>query len=239
MSQLRNSIPIKGFLESSFLDWPGKIVSVVFLPSCNFRCPYCQNSDLVLKSHLLNTLPFPYVLQRLQKLRDWIDGVCITGGEPTIHETLADFISVFKNNNFLVKLDTNGSNPRMLEALLNKRLVDCIAMDVKAPLDKDFYSRLIGVSADLKKIRESIDLIRNSSVENIFRTTVVPGMLSEEDIYQVAKGLSPVKKFILQQFSPENPLDPKLRKVSPWPQKKLERTQRMVNQIIKGYKENP
>jgi len=126
----------------------------------------------------------------------------------------------------------------MLEALLNQKLVDRVAMDVKAPLDKDFYSRLIGVPADLKKIRESIDLMRNSSIETIFRVTVVPGMLTEEDIYRVAKELYPAKKFILQQFSPENPLDPRMREVSPWSQGKLDRAQGRVDQIIKGDKEN-
>ena len=232
MNQLTEDIPIKGFLETSFLDWPGRIASVIFLPFCNFRCPYCQNTSLVLNPHLLKDIPLNQVLKRLKELKEWIDGVCITGGEPTIHKSLIEFIREFKNRNIPVKLDTNGSNPQMIATLLAERLVDCIAMDVKAPLNNDSYARLTGVTANLKNIKKSIELIRNSTIETIFRITIVPGMLTEEDIYQVAKELYPVKKFILQQFSPENPLNPELKKVVPWPQEKIERVQKKVNQII-------
>ena len=232
MNQLTEDIPIKGFLETSFLDWPGRIASVIFLPFCNFRCPYCQNTSLVLNPQLLKDIPLNQVLKRLKELKEWIDGVCITGGEPTIHKSLIEFIREFKNRNIPVKLDTNGSNPQMIATLLAERLVDCIAMDVKAPLNNDSYARLTGVTANLKNIKKSIELIRNSTIETIFRITIVPGMLTEEDIYQVAKELYPVKKFILQQFSPENPLNPELKKVVPWPQEKIERVQKKVNQII-------
>ena len=238
MNQLTEDIPIKGFLETSFLDWPGRIASVIFLPFCNFRCPYCQNTSLVLNPQLLKDIPLNQVLKRLKELKEWIDGVCITGGEPTIHKSLIEFIREFKNRNISIKLDTNGSNPQMIATLLAERLVDCIAMDVKAPLNNDSYARLTGVAADLKNIKKSIELIRNSTIETIFRITVVPGMLTEEDIYQVAKELYPVKKFILQQFSPENPLNPELKKVVPWPQEKIERVQKKVNQIIGGNQEN-
>ena len=238
MNQLTEDIPIKGFLETSFLDWPGRIASVIFLPFCNFRCPYCQNTSLVLNPQFLKDIPLNQVLKRLKELKEWIDGVCITGGEPTIHKSLIEFIREFKNRNIPVKLDTNGSNPQMIATLLAERLVDCIAMDVKAPLNNDSYARLTGVAANLKNIKKSIELIRNSTIETIFRITVVPGMLTEEDIYQVAKELYPVKKFILQQFSPENPLNPELKKVVPWPQEKIERVQKKVNQIIGGNQEN-
>ncbi|RLA95406.1 MAG: anaerobic ribonucleoside-triphosphate reductase activating protein [Deltaproteobacteria bacterium] len=238
MNQLTEAIPIKGFLETSFLDWPGRIASVIFLPFCNFRCPYCQNTSLVLNPQLLKDIPLNQVLKRLKELKEWIDGVCITGGEPTIHKSLIEFIREFKNRNIPVKLDTNGSNPQMIATLLAERLVDCIAMDVKAPLNNDSYARLTGVTANLKNIKKSIELIRNSTIETIFRITVVPGMLTEEDIYQVAKELYPVKKFILQQFSPENPLNPELKKVVPWPQEKIERVQKKVNQIVGGNQES-
>ncbi|MBN2467730.1 MAG: anaerobic ribonucleoside-triphosphate reductase activating protein [Deltaproteobacteria bacterium] len=229
---IAETVPIKGVTETSFVDWPGKIVSVIFSPGCNFRCPFCQNVDLLVNSNLLPTIPVAHVLQRLAEFKGWIDGVCITGGEPTIHESLPEFITLLRKKNWLVKLDTNGSNPQMLEMLLKDTMIDCIAMDVKAPLDPLPYSRAIGVSADLEKIRKSIELIQSSSIEVIFRMTVVPGMISEEDIYRVAKDLYPAKKFVLQQFSPENPLDHRLKKVSPWPQEQLERVQHAVNQIL-------
>jgi len=283
MARYENSIPIpiKGFLETSFLDWPGKIASVLFLPSCNFRCPFCQNADLVLKPRRLKTWPLPKVLQRIKELKDWIDGVCITGGEPTLQATLPDFIRIFKKRNLLVKLDTNGSNPQIIEILLQERLIDAIAMDVKAPLEEMSYARLTGVPVDLKAIKKSIDLIRKSSIEKIFRITVVPKMLTEEDIYRVAEDLYPVttschvafksrsrrrrgidagvrfstsrsmtrrqQRFanegdvvlVLQQFSPQNTLDSKLKQERPWPQEKLEQVQRRVDQLLTNRKPKP
>ena len=239
MARLENSIPIKGFLETSFLDWPGKIASVLFLPSCNFRCPFCQNAPLVLKPQHLKTWPLPEVLQRIKELKDWIDGVCITGGEPTLQETLPDFIRIFKKRNLLVKLDTNGSYPHMIENLLKENLVDAIAMDVKAPLEEISYARLTGVPVDLKAIKKSIDVIRKSSIEKIFRITVVPKMLTEEDIYRVAEDLYPLNRLVLQQFSPEKTLDSKLKHERPWPQEKLEHVQRQVDQLLTVRKVKP
>ena len=232
MHSFKENISIKGFLETSFLDWPGKIASVIFLPFCNFRCPYCQNSALVLQPETITTIPLDNVLAKLAELKGWIDGICITGGEPTLHNTLPDFIREFKKRNLLVKLDTNGSNPGMITTLLNENLIDAVAMDVKAPLDEISYSRLIGVSVDLKKIKESIKLIQEGSIETIFRVTVVPGLLSEEDIYRLAKNLSPAKNLILQQFQPESTLDPNLKEVRPWTQEKFEQMQQEVDKII-------
>ncbi len=117
MARLENSIPIKGFLETSFLDWPGKIASVIFLPSCNFRCPFCQNATLVLKPQHLKTWPLPEVLQRIKELKGWIDGICITGGEPTLQETLPDFIRTiqkeksFGETRYQWKLSPHDRNP--------------------------------------------------------------------------------------------------------------------------------
>ena len=232
MAPRENSIPIKGFLETSFLDWPGKIASVIFLPSCNFRCPFCQNAALVLTPRRLKTWPLPDVLQRIQELEDWIDGVCITGGEPTVQKNLPDLIRTFKQRNLLVKLDTNGSYPQVIETLMKENLIDAIAMDVKAPLEEISYARLTGVPVDLQAIKKSIDIIRKSSIERIFRMTVVPNMLTEEDIYRVAEELYPADTLALQQFSPKNVLDPNLKNIKPWNSEKLEQVQRQVNQIV-------
>jgi pyruvate formate lyase activating enzyme len=227
-----NSIAIKGFLETSFLDWPGKIASVIFLPACNFRCPFCHNAPLVLNPEHLKTWPLPAVLQRIQELTYWIDGVCITGGEPTIQNDLPDFIRIFKKRNLLVKLDTNGSSPHMIERLLKEKLIDAIAMDVKAPIEETAYARLTGVTADLRAIRKSIDLIKRSSIETIFRVTVVPNQVTEQDIYCIAKELYPTSAFLLQQFSPEQTLSPQLKQGTPWAQEKLGEVQMKVDKIL-------
>lgn len=228
------SIAIKGFIETSFLDWPGKITAVVFLPSCNLRCPFCQNRDLVLEPQKLAAIPLSHILERIQEFKGWIDGVCITGGEPTIHSTLPTLIRAFKDLILRVKLDTNGTNPAALESLLRDGLVDCIAMDVKAPLAESAYARLTGCTVDLAAIKKSIDLIRSSPIEAIFRMTVVPSLLTEEDVYHVARAIAPAPKMVLQQFRANQTLDPSLMGVSPWPQEKLDEVQRRVNRILQG-----
>ena len=225
-------IPIKGFLETSFLDWPGKLAAVIFLPGCNFRCPFCQNFDLVLRPQSLSDIPIKEIIHRLKELKGWIDGVCLTGGEPTIHSALPDFIRKFKENSFLIKLDTNGSNPEMIGRLLKERLIDAVAMDVKAPLEEVFYSRLAGVAINLDAIKKSIALLRKSPIEAIFRVTVVPEFLTENDIYRLAQELAPVRKLVLQQFRPEKVLDPSLKNIKPWTPEKLKEVQNQIDQIL-------
>ena len=136
---------IKGFLETSFVDWTGKICSVVFAPGCNFRCPFCHNHELVLQPHRFETVPEEYVLDRLSTFRGWIDGVCITGGEPTLQPDLKDFIRRLKKTGFEVKLDSNGTRPEVLTELAEEGLLDYVAMDVKGPLNHIDYSRASGV----------------------------------------------------------------------------------------------
>lgn len=221
--------PIKGFVETSFLDWPGKVVSVVFVGSCNFRCPYCQNASLVLHPEQVHTIPLNAVLTRIQEFEGWIDGVCITGGEPTLHKGLPDLSRAFRARNLLVKVDTNGSNPGVVKDLLAARLIDCIALDVKAPLEELAYSRLIGVPAKLDAIRETIAVMQGSGVETVFRTTVVPGLLNEEDITRIATEIAP-HRVVLQQFQPEQALDPALRQTEPWPQERIDHLQAALDE---------
>ncbi|MCX8012003.1 MAG: anaerobic ribonucleoside-triphosphate reductase activating protein [Desulfobacterota bacterium] len=227
-------IPIKGFLETSFLDWPGKLTAVIFLPGCNFRCPFCQNYDLVLNPQSLPSIPITEVVHRLNKLKGWVDGICLTGGEPTIHSNLPDFIRIFKDSSFLIKLDTNGSNPVLIEYLLKEGLIDAVAMDIKAPLEEIFYSRLSGVGINLARIKKSIILLQEQerAIDVIFRITVVPELLTEKDIYRLAKELSPAKKLLLQQFNPEKVLNSELKKIKPWTQEKLDEVQKQVDQIL-------
>src|SRR5512135_851580 len=149
-------IEIKGFLETSFLDWPGKLCSVLFLPLCNFRCPYCHNHPLVFHPEQYADISLEVVLNRLRSLKNWIDGVCISGGEPTLHRGLPLLIQEIKRKKFLVKLDTNGSNPQMLRDLIENKSIDFVSMDVKAPLDPFHYSRSAGVPINMKPILESI-----------------------------------------------------------------------------------
>jgi len=225
-------IEIKGFLETSLLDWPGKLCSVFFLPTCNFRCPYCHNHPLVLHPEQYATVPLEDILARLHSLRNWIDGVCLTGGEPTLHTDLPHLVQEIKRRRFLIKLDTNGSNPRSLEHLVETGEVDFVSMDVKAPLDPFRYSRSTGLPVKLEPILESIEILKRGKVDYEFRMTVVPGLHKVEDIQTLGDQLRVGPRLILQNFNPENPLDPSLKNIAPYDPKELKKIEREVQAMI-------
>jgi len=184
------------------VDWDGKISSVFFLPSCNFHCPFCHNVNLVLNPEKLETIPFEYIEEQLKKQKGWIDGVCITGGEPTIHGSLPELCSRIKKMGFLVKLDTNGTNPTILKELMDRKLVDYVAIDIKAPLTVEKYSRATDVNAEslLENVKESVRLLLESSMDYEFRTTIVPTIHDVEDIKHICRSLKGCRKYVLQKF---------------------------------------
>lgn len=224
-------IEIKGFLETSFIDWPGKICSVFFLPHCNFRCPYCHNHPLVLHPEQYRSIRLEDALERLGSLEGWVDGICVTGGEPTLHQDLPALIRNLRTHGFLVKLDTNGSNPAMLEALVEMKEVDFVSMDVKAPLDALSYRRSVGLPVDLAPLLRAIDVLKMGKVEYEFRMTVVPGLHREEDIIQLASQLRAGRRFVLQNFNPENPLDPQLKRTPPYDPEVLKRLEKNAQAV--------
>jgi pyruvate formate lyase activating enzyme len=226
--------PIKGFLETSFVDWPGKIASVVFLPRCNFRCPYCHNYELVIDHDQFPTVPFDHIIEKLRYYRGWIDGVCITGGEPTLLPALPELITRIKQEQMLIKLDTNGSHPHVLKSLINAHLVDYIAMDVKAPLDRKSYARCCGVAVDLAQILESVNLLRENLIPYEFRVTVAPTFLDGDDLMRLAHQIKGARRLILQQFSPVHTLDPRCRQIAPYGESHLRMMQEEVSGIIRG-----
>ncbi|MFW6122374.1 MAG: anaerobic ribonucleoside-triphosphate reductase activating protein [Petrotogales bacterium] len=193
---------VKGFVDISFVDWDKKVSSVIFLSNCNFRCPFCHNVNLVLNPEKLETIPFEYIKDQLMRQKGWIDGVCITGGEPTLHHSLPDLCSTIKSIDYLVKLDTNGTNPSLLKELMNEDLLDYVAMDVKAPLTPKKYSMATGVSTEilLENVKESINLLMESNINYEFRTTVVPTIHEPDDIKQICHSLKGCKKYVLQKF---------------------------------------
>jgi len=225
-------IEIKGFLETSFLDWPGKLCSVLFLPTCNFRCPYCHNHPLVFHPERYSTIPLKEIFDRLDPLKNWIDGICLTGGEPTLHADLPSLIREIKQHQFLIKLDTNGSNPQLLEKLIETEEIDFVSMDVKAPLDPFRYSRSIGLPVNLTPILESIEILKRGVVEYEFRMTVVPGLHKEKDIKSLGGQLRVGQRLILQNFNPENPLDPSLKNIAPYDPKVLKKIEKEVQEIL-------
>lgn len=198
------SFKLAGLQKTTFIDYPDKIACIVFTQGCNFRCGYCHNPELFENKEPV--LSVPAFFEFLNKRKGKLDGVVITGGEPTLHgEELVNFIREIKSLNFLVKLDTNGTHPELLETLLKDKLVDYIAMDIKAPLEK--YKDITRVNIDTNIIKKSIDIIMTSDIDYEFRTTVIKSQLSIsdfEDICQVIKG---AKKYYLQEFIPSKILD--------------------------------
>ena len=197
---------IKGFIRHSLLDWEGYISSVVFLAGCNFRCPYCHAAHLVLGDPGLERIPLEAVLAYLRDHRDWIDGVVLSGGEPTLYPALPDMIDTFRDLNLKVKLDTNGSQPVALGDLIRSDRLDYIAMDVKAPLDERYHVAA-GVKVDLRAVRRSLDLVMRSGIDYELRTTVCAKLHSEQDILDMAAQLSGARRWILQPFRPLNCID--------------------------------
>ena len=206
---------IIGFIETSLLDWDGHIVASIYLPGCNFRCPYCHNKNVVLNPDSFDEVPIEYIESYISENKDFLDGIVVSGGEPTTHSDLADLLREIKDFGLKVKLDTNGTNPDVLERLISENLLDYIAMDVKAPLNKK-YSDTAGVDVNLDNIRRSIDIIQSSGIDYEFRTTIVPIFLSEDDVHSIISELSGSKKYALQQFRPDYTLDPALSELKPY-----------------------
>ncbi|MFH1774508.1 MAG: anaerobic ribonucleoside-triphosphate reductase activating protein [Methanobacteriota archaeon] len=205
---------IKGLVKTTLIDYPGKVACTVFLAKCNFRCPYCQNPDLVVGYGELPTISEEEIFGHLKSRKKWLDGVCVSGGEPTLNSDLPEFLRKIKSMGFLIKLDTNGTNPEMLKKLLDEKLIDYAAMDIKAPLER--YEEVVRVRVDLEKIKQSVEIIRNSGVDYEFRTTVVPGLLNSGDIEKICSWLRGSKRYYLQQFRSDITLDASFRKVAPY-----------------------
>ncbi|MCL4316216.1 MAG: anaerobic ribonucleoside-triphosphate reductase activating protein [Gammaproteobacteria bacterium] len=196
---------IGGLQKVSLIDYPGEICAVIFTRGCDFRCGYCYNAELVLPERYAELIPEQEVLDFLQARRGKLDAVTITGGEPAWQADLPEFIHKVKNLGFLVKLDTNGFNPEMLKKIIDRKLVDYIAMDVKAPLEK--YRDVINIDIDTRKIAASIALVMDSGVPYEFRTTVVKSQLGEKDILAIGKLIKGARRYVLQKFLPGKVLD--------------------------------
>ena len=213
---------IKGFNRNTLLDWEGMIASIIFLPGCNFRCPYCHASALVLDPASQPTVPLTEVDAYLQANRGWVDGLIITGGEPTINPGLPALADHFIELGMQIKLFTNGTNPDMMESLVESGRLAAIAMDVKCPLDER-YERAAHVPVDVAAIRRSAGIVMNSGLEYEFRTTVCPEVLSFDDVVETAGCIEGAQRLVLQQFRQVDCLDPAFEKLKPYPRELLEK----------------
>ncbi len=229
-------IPIYGLEKFWLVEWPGKISGIVFTGGCNFRCPFCHNPELIdLKLAKENKIaPFPWaeVEAFLEKKKGWLDAIIVTGGEPTLHEKLPDFFRLIREKGFSTALETNGSNPEMLAQLLEEKLLDRVQMDIKSSFES--YARATGIQdPPLENIKRSIELLMKSGVEYEFRTTVVPGLVSEEDIKMMGEAIEGAEKIVLQQFRPIKTFDKKYQEALPYTQEDLEKMKDQLKKFVK------
>jgi len=188
-----------GLQKLSLVDYPGRVAATVFTVGCNFRCHFCHNPELVLAGNSTESgVSEKEFFKFLQTRKNKLDGVCITGGEPTIQGDILQFMEKIKKAGFLVKLDSNGTRPDVLKRAITEKLVDFIAMDIKNSLEH--YSRACGVELDLQRIKLSVGLIRNSGISYEFRTTVVPGIHHYSDFKKIGKWLDGSQRYVLQKY---------------------------------------
>ncbi len=190
---------IYGLNKTTLLDYPGRVAATIFLGGCNFRCPFCQNSSLVLSPDRQPEIPEEEVLSFLKKRKGILEGVCVTGGEPTLSPELPEFLKKIQELGYPVKLDTNGSRPQVLKDLASRNLIQMTAVDIKACPNN--YPSLCGlVHPDLDSIKETVDFLINGSLDYEFRTTVVRELHTEQDFIQIGQWIAGAKAYYLQAY---------------------------------------
>ncbi len=194
-------IRLAGLQKLTLIDYPNKMACIIFTVGCNFKCPFCHNASLVNGTE--DYIDQDSVLDFLQKRKGILEGVVITGGEPLLNGDIADFLEKIKQIGYPVKLDTNGTNPKLLKELVNKKLVDYVAMDIKNSFE-NYINATGNVKLNLEAINESIDFLLEGTVDYEFRTTVVKGIHTTQDIVSIAKHIKSAKRYYLQQYKPSN-----------------------------------
>ena len=227
---------IGGLQKITLIDYPGKIACTVFLAVCNFRCPWCYSSELVLPEKIIKQ---PRISEKdffnfLRDRQGFLEGVVICGGEPTVNKELPAFVEKIKKMGFFVKLDTNGSNPKMLKDLIERNLIDYVAMDIKAPINHKIYQEVMAEGISLEDIKESVELIKKTGIDGEFRTTAVPGVHKKEDFVEIAKWIGgPNVRYYLQNFRLEKTIDPEFEKIKPYKEEYLKEIVKEISPYFK------
>jgi len=211
---------IKGFQGTSLLDYPGRIASLVFFAGCNLTCPFCHNPSLILAPETLDDYPLEAILEDLQQRRAFIDGVVLSGGEPTLAPELLSFAEQLKELKLLIKLDTNGLAPKVIETMLQRGLVDFVALDLKTAPQR--YGELHRGPVILGNLQQTVRLLVESDIDYEFRTTCVPGLVEETDVAEIGKLIAGSSSWVLQQFIAEHALDAGCSNLVPHPPETLE-----------------
>lgn len=223
---------INGFEGVSLIDYPGKICSIVYTSPCNFNCPFCHNPSLVTQN--FNVLSEDDILADIYDRREFIDAVTVTGGEPTLQQDLPVFFSKIHDMGLLTKLDTNGYDTETVKKLVEGGLVDYIAMDIKT--SPEMYTKAAGLKLDSQKIKKSLNYIMNCGIEYCFRTTAVPGLVTDEDFGAIAKLIEGAPLYIIQQYDNEMTLEPSYKKIKPYTEKQLDEFAKIMRKFVKTVK---
>ena len=196
---------IRAMIETSLIDWDGKLTTVLFFDKCNFMCPFCQNWELILHPDRFPIIQWREIEKKLTAKKGWIDGVVLTGGEPLVYENeVVDIATKIKGLGLLVKLDTNGAFPDKMLTLIDKKLIDYVALDIKAPLDEK-YDVATDRKVNVENIKKSLEmLVEKELVDYELRTTCVPGLIDEEAIREIGPKIEDAKRWFLQQYVPTN-----------------------------------
>ncbi len=208
--------------KTTLIDYPGHVAATIFTAGCNFRCPWCYSKELVLPELIASrpVISEEEIFEFLEGKKGLLEGIVLCGGEPTLHSDLPQFIKRIKDLGFEVKLDSNGSHPKMLKDLIDTKLVDYVAMDIKLP--KERYSSLFAAPIPIENIEESIKILKNSGIDFEFRTTVAPGVHTIDDLEAMARWIGeevpgPKPKYFLQNFRPGRNIDPEFEARRPFP----------------------
>ena len=220
---------ICGFQKLTLLDYPGKTAATVFTGGCNFRCPFCHNGDLVLSHSAMDEITQDEIFSVLERRKGFLDGVCVTGGEPLMWQDTEDFLKKIKDMGYLVKLDTNGSYPERLERIIKSGSIDYIAMDIKNSLSS--YPKTVGLeSFDIESVKKSVEVINSSALDHEYRTTLVKNLHTEKDMEEIGKWLEGEKKYFLQAFvMSDNVID---KSMSGFEKEELEKMLKIVKKYI-------
>jgi pyruvate formate lyase activating enzyme len=223
----RSWMPIVGYQRLSLRDYPGRLCAKAIIPGCNFRCPYCTRRDLIFDFLRMDWVTFNDILSHLYRVRGYITGFCIGGGEPTIHNGLLEFAFKTKSVGYKIKLDTNGTRPRRIRKLIDEKVLDYVAMDIKAPMNR--YGEVTQNKVNIDDVEESIKLLRRGNVDYEFVTTVVPGLVESRDLEELARTLVGSKRFVIRQFKPGGCLDPEYDSIRPFSIEELEKMRALIS----------
>jgi pyruvate formate lyase activating enzyme len=221
---------IAGFTKTTLRDWEGKNACKILLSDCDLNCPYCNQRFNDIKEEITQQAILDYIDGKL----DFLNGIVVSGGEPSCSPDLYMLLKDLKKRKIAIRLDTNGMHPETIDDLVGAKLVDCVCMNLMAPLKTDLYSRLAGKPIDISIIKKSISVIKDSKVDNIFRTVAIPDIINEDTIMEIAKEIRFTKRYTIVQFDPSKTSDPTMSKIKPYSQAELTLLGKSAKKFVKN-----